>query len=142
MSRKGLPQDREGRRGLRGVLGEMTRASSPWEKRSEDGIILRPTSKRSSMSRTSYGEESFKADAQDDEPQSAAAASENSDLPGRPNVSRNQRLDAFQDGMGSLPAEKGFPIQIGSELFRLSGASIMSDGLLASLAFDSRASSC
>lgn len=26
-----------------------------------------------------------------------------------------------------LPAEKGFPIQIGSELFRLSGASIMSD---------------
>jgi hypothetical protein len=28
----------------------------------------------------------------------------------------------------SLPAEKVFPIQIGSELFRLSGASISSDG--------------
>ena len=27
----------------------------------------------------------------------------------------------------SLPLGKGFPIQIGSELFRLSGASIMSD---------------
>jgi len=27
-----------------------------------------------------------------------------------------------------LPAEKVFPIQIGSELFRLSGASITSDG--------------
>lgn len=28
----------------------------------------------------------------------------------------------------SLPPEKVFPIQIGSELFRLSGASISSDG--------------
>jgi hypothetical protein len=28
-----------------------------------------------------------------------------------------------------LPPEKVFPIQIGSELFRLSGASISSDGL-------------
>jgi hypothetical protein len=32
-----------------------------------------------------------------------------------------------------LPAEKVFPIQIGSELFRLSGASISSDGLYSSL---------
>lgn len=31
---------------------------------------------------------------------------------------------------GSLPDEKGFSIQIGSELFKLSGASIMSDGRL------------
>ena len=29
---------------------------------------------------------------------------------------------------GTLPKEKGFSVQIGSELFRLSGASIMSDG--------------
>ena len=36
--------------------------------------------------------------------------------------------DVNQDH-GALPNEKGFPIQIGSELFRLSGASIMSDGL-------------
>jgi hypothetical protein len=28
----------------------------------------------------------------------------------------------------TLPSEKVFPIQIGSELFRLSGASIASDG--------------
>jgi hypothetical protein len=34
-----------------------------------------------------------------------------------------------------LPAEKVFPIQIGSELFRLSGASIASDGLYSLLIF-------
>lgn len=34
-----------------------------------------------------------------------------------------------------LPPEKVFPIQIGSELFRLSGASISSDGLLSNLPF-------
>ena len=43
-------------------------------------------------------------------------------------ILRARQVDAFSDGKGSLPAEKGFPIQIGSELFRLSGASIMSDG--------------
>ena len=32
-----------------------------------------------------------------------------------------------EDRRSGLPAEKGFPIQIGSELFRLSGSSIMSD---------------
>jgi hypothetical protein len=31
-------------------------------------------------------------------------------------------------GLDILPAGKVFPIQIGSELFRLSGASIASDG--------------
>jgi hypothetical protein len=34
-----------------------------------------------------------------------------------------------------LPHEKVFPIQIGSELFRLSGASISSDGMCISTAF-------
>ena len=38
------------------------------------------------------------------------------------------RMDEAQDGRAGLPHEKGFPIQVGSELFRLSGASIMSDG--------------
>jgi hypothetical protein len=37
-------------------------------------------------------------------------------------------LLAEDSGKGALPAERGFPIQIGSKLFRLSGASIMSDG--------------
>ena len=104
------------------------RASSPWEQTSEDGVAVRPTSKRSSMSRTSYGDESHRADTQNDEPHSITATSENSD-PGRASILRNRQSDAFPDSMGSLPAEKGFPIQIGSELFRLSGASIMSDGV-------------
>ena len=43
-------------------------------------------------------------------------------------ILRDRQLDAFSDQQGGLPPEKGFPIQIGSELFRLSGASIMSDG--------------
>lgn len=48
---------------------------------------------------------------------------------GPPSILRQRQIEAFRDGGGGLPAEKGFPIQIGSELFRLSGASIMSDGL-------------
>ena len=43
-------------------------------------------------------------------------------------ILRKSQVDAWQDMSAGLPAEKGFPIQIGSELFRLSGASIMSDG--------------
>lgn len=43
-------------------------------------------------------------------------------------ILRQSQVDAWQDMSAGLPAEKGFPIQIGSELFRLSGASIMSDG--------------
>ena len=114
----------------RAAFSEMPRASSPWDKKSEDGVARRPTSKRSSMSRTSYGEDSLRTDGQDEDKGSTMDPSENSD-PRRSSVSKNARLDAFQDGTGSLPAEKGFPIQIGSELFRLSGASIMSDGLRA-----------
>ena len=34
----------------------------------------------------------------------------------------------YQNGQCPLPAEKAFSIQIGWRLFRLSGASIMSDG--------------
>ncbi|MCJ1390343.1 hypothetical protein MMC18_003202 [Xylographa bjoerkii] len=44
----------------------------------------------------------------------------------RRSILRKNQVDVFEDFSG-LPAEKGFPIQIGSELFRLSGASIMSD---------------
>jgi len=49
-------------------------------------------------------------------------------------ILRQSQVDAWQDMSAGLPAEKGFPIQIGSELFRLSGASIMSDGWSLSLA--------
>ena len=38
------------------------------------------------------------------------------------------RTGETRNGQGSLPPEKAFSIQIGWRLFRLSGASIMSDG--------------
>jgi hypothetical protein len=43
-------------------------------------------------------------------------------------VSTPRRVQETPGGQGILPAGKVFPIQIGSELFRLSGASISSDG--------------
>lgn len=53
-------------------------------------------------------------------------------------ILRQSQVDAWQDMSAGLPAEKGFPIQIGSELFRLSGASIMSDGQSFFLPLDRR----
>ncbi|KAL8654431.1 MAG: hypothetical protein Q9210_001499 [Variospora velana] len=47
-----------------------------------------------------------------------------------PGISRLGRRSASQVDQRSLPDEKGFSIQIGAELFKLSGASIMSDGYL------------
>lgn len=43
-------------------------------------------------------------------------------------VSKPRRVVESHGGSDTLPAGKVFPIQIGSELFRLSGASISSDG--------------
>lgn len=43
-------------------------------------------------------------------------------------VSKPRRIVESTDGPHVLPAGKVFPIQIGSELFRLSGASLSSDG--------------
>ncbi|KAL8768762.1 MAG: hypothetical protein Q9209_005050 [Squamulea sp. 1 TL-2023] len=45
-----------------------------------------------------------------------------------PGLVRSSASNASQRDLPSLPDEKGFSIQIGSELFKLSGASIMSDG--------------
>lgn len=48
-------------------------------------------------------------------------------------VSKPRKVVESADGGDMLPAGKVFPIQIGSELFRLSGASISSDGMHGSL---------
>ena len=81
------------------------------------------------MSRGPYGDEGIKIDLSDDSVRATIEAQyENKDA-GAISILRHRRLQAFHDGKPSLPAEKGYPIQIGSELFRLSGASIMSDGL-------------
>lgn len=45
-----------------------------------------------------------------------------------PGILQTGRTERAQRTQSGLPAEKVFPIQIGSELFRLSGASIASDG--------------
>ena len=45
-----------------------------------------------------------------------------------PGVVRTGDANLLRNGQPTLPAEKAFAIQIGSRLFRLSGASIMSDG--------------
>ncbi|KAL8992430.1 MAG: hypothetical protein Q9188_007584 [Gyalolechia gomerana] len=45
-----------------------------------------------------------------------------------PGILRLGQRSSSLHGQRSLPDEKGFSIQIGSELFKLSGASIMSDG--------------
>ena len=73
-----------------------------------------------------FRDEYIKSDADGSSTGAASTTAEgngnNSRAPGR------QSADASQPITGVLPVEKSFPIQIGSELFRLSGASIMSDG--------------
>lgn len=46
-----------------------------------------------------------------------------------PGVLRTTDAALLRDGQTTLPAEKAFAIQIGWKLYRLSGASIMSDGM-------------
>ena len=50
-----------------------------------------------------------------------------------PGVLRTGDTLLMRNGQSALPAEKAFSIQIGWRLFRLSGASIMSDGKLVSV---------
>jgi hypothetical protein len=87
--------------------------------RSEDSAQAPP----SSAKRNPAGNETIKTDQPTDEGSSIP------DFQGeKTSILRDRQFDAFNDDQDGLPAEKGFPIQIGSELFRLSGASIMSDG--------------
>ena len=97
-----------------------------WDRRSEDSTTHRPASIRSSMSRTSFREES-RPEAPEDGRRSGLS-SRDVDDPSKQTILRARQLEAYKESKSGLPAEKGFPIQIGSELFRLSGASIMSDG--------------
>ena len=73
------------------------------------------------MSRTSLSDEYSKSDLGQSDKDSITGR-------GRTLAFHRNVMDEAQDGGSGLPHEKGFPIQVGSELFRLSGASIMSDG--------------
>ena len=85
-------------------------------------------STRSNMPPSPYGEEYIKPGTPEAEPRSTPIQPEIAGM-GRPSsiVRNRQIVEAPREGSAGLPSEKGFPIQIGSELFRLSGASIMSD---------------
>lgn len=54
--------------------------------------------------------------------------SENRGAGRTPGVLRTRQGEEMNNGQHTLPHAKGFSIQIGSENFKLSGASIMSDG--------------
>ena len=86
----------------------------------------------SSMSPAAQGENHIKTDAKDGtKPPVSSHTGSNGGI--KRSILRQGQVDAWPDMSAGLPAEKGFPIQIGSELFRLSGASIMSDGQSLSL---------
>ena len=55
-----------------------------------------------------------------------------------PGVLRTGDALLTRNGQSALPLEKAFPIQIGWRVFRLSGASIMSDGKLVSVPLQGR----
>lgn len=69
-----------------------------------------------------------RSDGQDDEYISTLSRTEKKGTGQVPGVLRSRPGFELDDGQHSLPHAKGFSIQIGSELFKLSGASIMSDG--------------
>lgn len=89
--------------------------------------VRRKPSAESSASQTPYTGEYIKRDTPNagSRPSGRRLENKRNGLPS--SILRNREIDAPQEGRSGLPAEKGFPIQIGSELFRLSGTSIMSD---------------
>ena len=82
---------------------------------------------RSNASQALYSNEYVKPDTPDAGSRLSGRRSESKGNGVPLNNPRNRQLDAPQEARSSLPPEKGFPIQIGPELFRLSGTSIMSD---------------
>lgn len=84
-------------------------------------------SSRSSASQAPYSGEYTGLDTPDAGSRSSGQLSGKKGDGVSPSILRNRQIDTPQEVRAGLPAEKGFPIQIGSELFRLSGTSIMSD---------------
>lgn len=102
-------------------------------RRSDDGYAAQtdrkasPDSARPEISPASLNDDNVKGDQRTrDHLTSAFVIGEKGNGGMRRTILRKNQLDAFD--FSGLPAEKSFPIQIGSEIFRLSGASIMSDG--------------
>lgn len=121
---------------------DMPPAAQPRARRSEDSQTPHTGGKSSrastvsTMSPALHSEESVKPDAQEREKTGNSTRVDNRGI--KRSILRHNQVDSWQDMGAGLPAEKGFPIQIGSELFRLSGASIMSDGQYTVLTFDGK----
>lgn len=93
------------------------------------GSSARGASTVSSASGQSRGENHLsRSDGQDDEFTSTLSRSEKKGTGITPGVLRTRPGFELDDGQYALPHTKGFSIQIGWEVFKLSGASIMSDG--------------
>ncbi len=98
-------------------------------KKNPFGSFPRGSSAVSSASGQSHGGNSgHRSEGQDAEFKSAWSRSEKAGIETIPGVLRTRPGSESEDGQRTLPHAKGFSIQIGSEVFRLSGASILSDG--------------
>lgn len=93
------------------------------------GGSARGTSTISSASGQSRGENHIsRSEGQDDEYTTTLSRTEKKGTENPPGVLRTRPGYELDDGQHSLPHAQGFSIQIGSEVFKLSGASINSDG--------------
>lgn len=98
------------------------------QRRKQSGLSSRGPSRVSSVSGHSQNE-TFNPDVLEDEfASNTSRISENRGAGRTPGVLRTRQGEEVTNGQHELPHAKGFSIQIGSENFKLSGASIMSDG--------------
>lgn len=98
------------------------------QRRKPPGLNSRGPSRVSSVSGHSQNE-TFNPDMLEDEfASNTSHISENRGAGRTPGVLRTRQGEEDKNEQQALPHAKGFPIQIGSENFKLSGASIMSDG--------------
>lgn len=97
------------------------------QRRKQFGLTPRGPSRVSSTSGHSQTEP-FSPEVVEDEMSNPSKRPENQAPPRVPGILRIRQGDDAQSGQQTLPPAKGFSIQIGSENFKLSGASIMSDG--------------
>lgn len=97
------------------------------QRRKQFGLTSRGPSRVSSTSGHSQTEP-FSPEVIDDEMSNISKRPENRAPPRVPGILRIRQGEDAPSGQQTLPPAKGFSIQIGSENFKLSGASIMSDG--------------
>lgn len=98
------------------------------QRRKPPGLNSTGPSRVSSVSGHSQNE-TFNPDILEDEfASNTSRTSENRGAGRTPGVLRTRQGEEDKHGQHALPHAKGFSIQIGSENFKLSGASIMSDG--------------